>query len=223
VSLFWDINNNKPLNYPIMKTLNNTLLFPKQINSIRCLIALATFVFISFTTAAQQWMPEDPSNIALYKPAKQSSVFEVCSADRALDGNKDGNWHNASVTTTNQTNKPWWEVDLLGVYDISSITIYNRTDCCHDRINNFNIRVSNTPMNGRGGGQVYNNDKSMFQGNKTFSNKMKGRYISIQLEGNGILSLAEVVVKGTPVSVVIDRANPNQILVLEQETALIKP
>ena len=29
--------------------------------------------------------------------------------------------------------KPWWEVDLQGVYNIARIVYYNRSDCCQDR------------------------------------------------------------------------------------------
>ena len=29
--------------------------------------------------------------------------------------------------------KPWWEVDLQGVYNIAKIVYYNRSDCCQDR------------------------------------------------------------------------------------------
>tara|TARA_R100000306_G_scaffold889_2_gene2386 strand:+ start:37315 stop:39309 length:1995 start_codon:yes stop_codon:yes gene_type:complete len=188
-----------------MKTVTNKFSFPKKRNLKRCFLVLASLFFVSFTVYAQQWTPNDPSNIALYKPTKQSSVFEVSSANRAVDGNKDGNWHNRSVTATHGTNNPWWEVDLLGIYKISSITIYNRTDCCPERLNNFTIRVSNQPLKGRNGGQVFNNDRSTFNGNKTFTGNVEGRYISIQLEGNGILSLAEVEVKGEPVSITIDK------------------
>ncbi len=166
----------------------------------------ALILLTVLTARAQQWTPKDPTNIALHKPAKQSSVFEVAAANRAVDGNTNGHWGQRSVTHTHGGNNPWWEVDLLGVYDISSITIYNRTDAAPERLNNFTIRVSDHPLKGRIGGQVINPaDRNFFRGSKTFNANARGQYVSIQIEGNGILSLAEVVIKGTPVSVIVDK------------------
>lgn len=157
--------------------------------------------FSSYSSMAQvQWPQPDPDNVALFKPAKQNTTFEGGHANRAVDGNKDGHWHRGSVSHTHRSDNPWWQVDLLEEYDISSITIHNRTDCCHDRLNNFTIRVSKTPFEGNYGGEVFSEDGSTFTNSKTFTNNVRGQYVRIYMEGSNILALSEVVVNGKPVN-----------------------
>ena len=49
----------------------------------------------------------------------------------AVDGNRNQNFSAGSCTHTLKNSAgSWWMVDLLGVYNISSVTIYNREDCC---------------------------------------------------------------------------------------------
>ena len=77
-------------------------------------IAFVIAILFQFTgIAQQQWTPLDPSNIAQLKPAKQSSVHNGGAANRAVDGNTDGNWGAISVTHTQGEDSPWWEVNLL--------------------------------------------------------------------------------------------------------------
>ncbi|MCC6724905.1 MAG: discoidin domain-containing protein [Saprospiraceae bacterium] len=146
-----------------------------------------------------QWLKLDKKNIAQFKPAKQINTFEGGHANKAVDGNTDGNWGNRSLTHTHGVESPWWEVNLLQQYDISSITIYNRTDGVQERLDNFTIRVSEEPFEYNDGGVVFNDDGAWFSGSRTFQGDARGQYIRIHLNGNGILSLAEVVVNGTPV------------------------
>ena len=74
--------------------------------------------------------------------ARQSSVVFGASADRAIDGNIDGHYPRGSVTHTAGNDSgptdsaPWIEVDLGKPVPVGAVTIYNRTDCCGDRINN---------------------------------------------------------------------------------------
>lgn len=204
-----------------MKTLTNkfksALLFKNNQKSCTPIyyfaLILLTFFMQLQSFAQPAWPAPDESNIALFKPAKQINTFEAGHANRAVDGNKDGHWHRRSVSHTHGTDSPWWEVDLLDVYDISSITIHNRTDCCPDRLNNFTILVSNQPFQGNYGGEVFNADKSTFTNSKTFTNNKRGQYVRIFIEGNGILSLAEVEINGTKVDP--NRATrPNENLAL---------
>jgi hypothetical protein len=73
--------------------------------------------------------------------ALQSSDYETATADRAKDGNLDGNYANGSVTHTNAENNPWWLIDLGEVKDIGKIIIANRADCCGDRLAGAVIEV----------------------------------------------------------------------------------
>ncbi|MEM7128145.1 MAG: SdrD B-like domain-containing protein [Chloroflexota bacterium] len=85
-------------------------------------------------------------NVALNKPASQSSTFSTSTANLAVDGNTDGNWGNGSVTHTNADNQAWWEVDLGSNIYIENIFLWNRTICCQNVIDNSYVLVSTTPF-----------------------------------------------------------------------------
>ena len=72
--------------------------------------------------------------MALGKPAtqsSQSSFIHFGEASRAVDGNRNQMLSAGSCShTLTSAADSWWMVDLLGVYNISSMTIYNRIDCC---------------------------------------------------------------------------------------------
>jgi hypothetical protein len=50
---------------------------------------------------------------------------------------------NKSTTHTNDEQGAWWQVDLGSRKKISKIIIYNRTDCCVDRLSNYQVTISN--------------------------------------------------------------------------------
>src|SRR5262249_47824249 len=83
-------------------------------------------------------------NWALHRSANQSSVALGGVPARAVDGNENGNWNVGSVTHTNQEIDPFWEVDLGAAHYIDEIRIYNRTDCCAERLSNFVVFFSNS-------------------------------------------------------------------------------
>ena len=73
------------------------------------------------------------SNLALNKPATQSSTFTWpenrinYSANLAVDGNNGTDFvvDKCSCTEDGDTN-PWWSVDLQAIYTIKSVRIFNR-------------------------------------------------------------------------------------------------
>ncbi len=67
------------------------------------------------------------ANIARRGTAKQSSTVHEGSAQRALDGNTNGDWGVGSTTHSNEEDRPWWEVDLGSDQIVQSVTIWNRT------------------------------------------------------------------------------------------------
>ncbi|HUI78488.1 MAG TPA: SBBP repeat-containing protein, partial [Bryobacteraceae bacterium] len=85
-----------------------------------------------------------PSNLALGKPATESST--LAAAGEAVDGNTDGNYFDGSVSHTGLDANAWWQVDLGSSAVISSIVVWNRTDCCGDRLANYWVFASNTPF-----------------------------------------------------------------------------
>ena len=83
-------------------------------------------------------------NVALRKRTGQKSTYPQGYASRAVDGNKDGKWWRRSVTHTwhgSSSNPSWWYVELGQVEDIQRIVIYNRNDCCWDRLSGFTVKI----------------------------------------------------------------------------------
>ncbi|MCH2583142.1 MAG: hypothetical protein MK138_00085, partial [Planctomycetes bacterium] len=72
--------------------------------------------------------------------ATQSSEGWGGNPQRGIDGNTDGQWGGGSITHTNGA-PSWWEVDLMDTYYISYMRIWNRLDCCSERLTNFTITV----------------------------------------------------------------------------------
>ena len=69
-------------------------------------------------------------NIALYKPAMQSStyVWDGCDviAAWAVDGNADPVFENYHCSCTHKTYEPWWAVDLGSRYTVLKVCLTNR-------------------------------------------------------------------------------------------------
>jgi len=85
-----------------------------------------------------------PVNVALGKPTVQSSTYEGAVSSLAVDGNRDGNsLKGSSVTHTELDTNAWWSVSLEQKYHIVSIKVFNRTDCCNNRLENFFLEIFN--------------------------------------------------------------------------------
>ncbi len=148
-----------------------------------------------------------PTNLALGKAAMQSSTYGNGAASIAVDGDVDGSrgpWANASIQHTKNENQPWWKVDLGSSSDISSIKLYNRTDCCSNRLKDFYVFVSNSPINAYQSMEALLGDSNIasyyYAGSigaqQTIDWEITGRYVAIRLKGKGPLHMAEVQVMG---------------------------
>jgi len=145
------------------------------------------------------------ANLALAGTATQSSDHSVAVAARAIDGNLNGNYSNASVSHTGTDNQAWWELDLGRVVDIDSIRLWNRTDCCSDRLSDFHVLVSESPFSSRTLATVQaqtgisDYPVAGAAGQQTdIAVGRYGRYVRVQLAGTNPLQLAEVQVFGQP-------------------------
>lgn len=143
------------------------------------------------------------TNLALGKIANQSSIGYNGDPRRAVDGNTDGNFNSNSVTHTNNAPQQWWQVDLGRSQKIDRIRIWNRTDCCGQRLSNFYVLVSDNPFRSGNLRPSLNQAdiwKYYNQGTAGVSTEIEvntfGRYVRIQLAGSDYLSLAEVEVFG---------------------------
>ncbi|XP_052695228.1 fucolectin-like [Crassostrea angulata] len=67
------------------------------------------------------------SNLAIDKPATQSTTYRDYNATNAVDGNRGTNVGvDKCAYTDHGDSNPWWRVDLQAVYNITSVRILNR-------------------------------------------------------------------------------------------------
>jgi hypothetical protein len=83
-------------------------------------------------------------NLARLGIATQSSTRPLGgAASRAIDGNYNRVFTKNSITHTQDpgTVASWWQVQLPWVSRIDQVKLYNRGDCCGDRLSNFRVSV----------------------------------------------------------------------------------
>lgn len=86
-------------------------------------------------------IPGAVCNVAVRGFATQSSTF-FFDANIAIDGNTSGDNSQDEITHTGfNDSAPTWEVELDDTYDIQKIVLWNRTDCCPQRLTNFSVFV----------------------------------------------------------------------------------
>jgi len=102
--------------------------------------------------------PTDSLVPAFFGTARQSSTGYGGVASRAIDGVTDGNWFrkvrpfNISVSSVTSTSNdtvggpndsaPWLEIDLKAPRAVGEVVVYNRTDCCADRLSGARVELS---------------------------------------------------------------------------------
>ena len=147
------------------------------------------------------------TDLAKNKTASQSSTLNGTSAvaSLAVDGNVDGNWADNSITHTNLDANAWWQVDLGSSASVSSIAVWNRTDCCGSRLSDYWVFVSDTPFSPSDTPATLQNRAGTYSSHQTSQPSpsavisipgAQGRYVRVQLSGTNYLSLAEVQVFG---------------------------
>ena len=125
-------------------------------------------------------------NLALSGAAKQSSTHLDGNADRAIDGNTDGNFNAGSVALTAKSKNPWWGVQLAEEKNIHEIVLFNRIN---NNLSNFKLTIYDT-----------NNKLTFSKVLPKFAEPslsvdvggVKGSKIKVQLNGFGSVSLAEL-------------------------------
>src|SRR6185369_10100440 len=198
---YWDATSSSWIKVPGGMITNNNRVWRQLIFNpitttkirLKVLRALATWSRVVEIEAYQA------TNLALGKSATQSSTFSGSVAGRAVDGNTNGNWSAGSVTHTNSDAQAWWQVDLGSIQSISSIKLWNRTDCCGDRLSNFHIFVSNAPFASTDLNTTLTQPgvSDYFTAGQAGSSYLQqihrtGRYLRVQLAGTNHLQLAEV-------------------------------
>ncbi|XP_038566405.1 fucolectin-5-like [Micropterus salmoides] len=141
-------------------------------------------------------------NVALRGKATQSNRYDHMfgAALNAIDGNRESNAEYGSCTHTAIQTNPWWRVDLLESYVVTSITITNRGDCCEHRINGLQIHIGNSLQDNGLGNKLVGTITEMSAAESfslPFTDRVEGRYVTLSLRGSGkILTVCEVEVYG---------------------------
>lgn len=94
--------------------------------------------------------PAPPTeNVALRGKATQLRRYthDFGAAYNAIDGNRESSFYMGSCTHSAELENPWWRVDLLDSYVITSISITNRGDCCEHRLDGLKIHIGNSSKN----------------------------------------------------------------------------
>ncbi len=73
--------------------------------------------------------------------ATQSSVDYGGEPTRGNDGSTNQDYNDGSITHTKTEKDPWWQLDLNGVKDIGRIKVWNRGDCCGERLKDAIVEV----------------------------------------------------------------------------------
>lgn len=133
------------------------------------------------------------TNLSQARPATQSTNFDALNTYPANFGN-DGSTSNAASTGSGV--QPWWQVDLGGLYLLEQIDVWNRTDCCQDRLAYFDVLVSDDGATWR----PFARQPGMAARPSRYRSFQTGRYVRIQSNATApqMLNLAEVVVWGQP-------------------------
>jgi hypothetical protein len=139
-------------------------------------------------------------DLALGKPVTASSADFGGVPTRAVDGDTNGNFTNNSVSHSDQTPQPWLQVDLGAVSTLSSVNVWNRTDCCPERLNDFWVFTSATPFDTTLTPQQQAAQPGVWSSHRTgpapqvttVTPGVPARYVMVQLNGTNYLSLAEV-------------------------------
>lgn len=137
-------------------------------------------------------------NLALGKSATESSFYpnEYNTGPKAAtDGIRSCNWTVGSCTHTDYQMNPWWQVDLEKQVFIKRVVIWNRADCCGQKLHSIVITVKKEDNSA---GEIC----GRFEGPSTSgaietihcANDVYGRFLKIQIQSGSVsvLSLCEV-------------------------------
>ncbi|XP_073702911.1 uncharacterized protein [Garra rufa] len=164
------------------------------------LLCISMMPWFTDTTIAKD------KNLALYGRATQSDLAgnpwtANGLASNAIDGNRDPYYEHGSCTATEWQDNPWWRLDLLDEYVVTSITITNRKEV-PERLDGAEIHIGNSLLSNGNSNPLAGKISSIPGGrSQTFDweKGISGRYINVVIPGsNRLLTLCEVEVYGYP-------------------------
>ncbi|XP_067300356.1 uncharacterized protein [Pseudorasbora parva] len=139
-----------------------------------------------------------PENRAIGGAVAQSSTSGDWFAQKAIDGNRGLQQLNTGCSSTLNETNPWWRLDLRHIYRVSKVVITNIKHCCAERINGAEIRIGNSLENNGSNNPICAVIPAIPAGQSySYScDGMEGRYVTLIIPGNKILTLCEVEVYG---------------------------
>ncbi len=148
------------------------------------------------------------TNLAKGKPATQSSTdTNSAVATRAVDDKTNGDYFQNSVAVTASQSQPYWQVDLGASAFLTSVRLWNRTDCCTNLLSNFHVFLSGQPFTGTTVAQSQAQPgvvdvayPGIAPTSTTLALNRSARYVRVQLEGTSTLQLAEVEIFGSVIT-----------------------
>ncbi|MBN1420834.1 MAG: lamin tail domain-containing protein [Planctomycetes bacterium] len=139
------------------------------------------------------------TNLARGGTATQSTTAYGGVASRAIDGNRSGVYGDGSITHTDDVPGSWWRVDLGRMYTIDRVVLWNRTDCCAERLTKLRVSILDDAS------EVVEQSEHFLDGGNPSTQDYtivlptvtRGRYVEIRklgpdVNGTNYLSLAEV-------------------------------
>uniref|UniRef100_A0A672HWE5 Si:ch211-215k15.4 n=1 Tax=Salarias fasciatus TaxID=181472 RepID=A0A672HWE5_SALFA len=131
----------------------------------------------------------------------QSSRYNhaLGAAYNAIDGNRNAAWVAGSCSHSNTATNPWWRVDLLESYIVTSISITN-LDVLAERLDGAEIHIGNSLQENGAANPVCAVVEDIPPGfTESFQcGGMDGRFVNIVIPGRrASLSLCEVEVHGS--------------------------
>jgi len=109
--------------------------------AILCVLLMACFLPVAHQLDVTNWALSCSSGGC---PASSSTTDIGGDANRAVDGNTNGDWEGESCIHTAFENNPWWRVDLGTSRLISSVRVHNRNDCCSERLDGFQVFIGDS-------------------------------------------------------------------------------
>lgn len=145
---------------------------------------------------------ESLPNLALRKPARQSSTGWRGVPSRGVDGNTNTRWGGRSCTHTQKWGNQWWHVDLGNNQKVSKVVIYNRQDCCNRRLDGAKVCIGPTAASVQRGSTSGLTCKTIPRGSSgpvitlNFNPPARGRFVAVKHK-NQYITLCEVKVFGS--------------------------
>lgn len=156
-------------------------------------------------TEPRKFSRNDEDNIAIGKPVTASAEQYIHDFSVIVDGNKVGVFADKSVSHSGDDINAWYQIDLGKVSPIDLIRIFNRSECCGERLKDYWVFVSKYPFSQDSTAKEIQVDPNVWKykiGNTGISTSVyvqgfEGRYVRVQFSGEQYpigrhLSLSEV-------------------------------